>query len=363
MAVKTPKDLASRRDGVTVKLQDDSGLLQETTNNEITFVEQVRPQFAFTWSIVDDCSACNGDGLVQRGEDVTVEVDVTNIGAGKAADTFTSIRNASDQNIFIEKGRFKLGEIPPGETRAAQFQLEVKKAYKGDDFGLRLAIIDEPLEEFTTDKLSIPVVAEGAPAVALEPAKQVIRLADKTEVLASADAKGRVIARLPKGAVVNQVAKGSAVARIEWGEKDRFAFVRLADVREAKGAKVVPASAVETIAFRSPAQISMNVDPTSGGTVVDTERFTLSSVVTDPQLLDVFVLVNDQKVFFKGRAAEDGDKVKFTTDFALKEGNNLVTIVARESQDFASRKSVVIRRRPIAVAQKVGVATPTESKQ
>jgi len=360
--VKTPKDLASRRDGVTVKLQDDSGLLQENPANEITFVEQVRPQFAFTWSIVDDCASCNGDGQVQRGESVTVEVDVTNIGAGKAMGTFTSIRNAADQNIFIEKGRFKLGELAPGQTKAAKFQLEVKKAYKADDFGLRLAIIDEPLEEFTTDKLSIPVVPEGTPAIAFEPAKQVIRLADKTEVLASADPKSRVIAKLPKGAVVTQLAKGSAVARIEWGDKDRFAFVRLADVRDAKGAKVAAVAGAETVAFRSPAQITLNVDPSQGGTVVDTERFTLSGVVTDPQLLDVFVLVNDQKVFFRGRTPEDGEKVKFTTDFALKEGNNLITVVARESQDFASRKSVVIRRRPIAVAQTVK-PTMVESKQ
>ena len=151
------------------------------------------------------------------------------------------------------------------------------------------------------------------------------------------------------------------MARIEWGKKDRFAFVRLADVRDAKGAKPTVAG-VESVPNRAPAQITLNVDPSQGGTVVDTERFTLSSVVSDPQLLDVFVLVNDQKVFFKGRAAEDGEKIKFTTDFALKEGNNLVTVVARESQDYASRKSVVIRRRPIAVAQKTGLRV-TESNQ
>ena len=33
------------------------------------------------------------------------------------------IKNAGDQNVFIEKGRFKLGEIPPGETRTARFLL------------------------------------------------------------------------------------------------------------------------------------------------------------------------------------------------------------------------------------------------
>jgi carboxyl-terminal processing protease len=65
-------------------------------------------------------------------------------------------------------------------------------------------------------------------------------------------------------------------------------------------------------------------------------------------------MVNDQKVFFRGASPEDNGKLKFSTEFSLKEGNNLVTVIARESADFASRKSIVIRRRPAAVAQKAG---------
>jgi carboxyl-terminal processing protease len=161
----------------------------------------------------------------------------------------------------------------------------------------------------------------------------------------------RPLARLPKGAIVTELGRGTSVAKVEW-EKDRPVFVKLSDLRDARGAKAAPAASVEWSHFRSPAQISLNVDPSLGGAVVEQEKFTLSSVVSDPQLLDVFVLVNDQKVFFRGAGPEDGGKVKFTTEFALKEGNNLVTVVARESQDFASRKTVVIRRRPAAVAQK-----------
>jgi len=96
---------------------------------------------------------------------------------------------------------------------------------------------------------------------------------------------------------------------------------------------------------------------------VDTEKFTLSGVVTDRSLLDVFVLVNDQKVFFRGRTPDEGDRLKFSTEVSLKEGNNLLTVVARESQDFASRKTVVVRRRPPppAVAQKAS-GEKTEAK-
>ena len=310
--------------------------------------------------MIDDCQGCNGDGIIQRGEEITLLVDVTNTGTGKALDTFTSIKNASDQNVFIEKGRFKLGELAPGETKTAKFNLQVKKGYVGSDFGLRLAIIDEPLEEFTADKLSIPVEPEGTPAVALEARKGVIKINEKADVLASADPNGRVIARLPKGAIVSELARGSAVSRIEY-DKDRFAFVRIADVRDAKGAKAAPPKDAVFVALRSPPDISLSVDPTQGGVIADTERFTLSGVVSDPALLDVYVLVNDQKVFFRGREANEDAKMKFTTEFALKEGNNLVTVVARESQDFASRKTVVIRRRPPAVAQKL-TPLPSQAK-
>ncbi|MBS1149340.1 MAG: carboxyl-terminal protease, partial [Myxococcaceae bacterium] len=359
--VKLPKDLTSRRDGVTLKFQDDSGLLPETVLGELSFTELPRPAFSFNYQVIDDCAACNGDGNIQRGEEITLLLDVTNTGTGKALDTFTSIKNASDQNVFIEKGRFKLGELAPGETKTAKFNLQVKKAYVGTEFGLRMAIIDEPLEEFTADKLSIPIEAEGSPAVAFEARKGTVKLNEKAELLASADANARVLARLPRGALVNELARGSAVSRVEW-EKDRFAFVRLADLRDAKGTKATPVKEPTFIAMRNPPDISLSVDPSQGGVVADTDRFTLSGVVTDPALLDVYVLVNDQKVYFRSRESGDDPRLKFTTDFALREGNNLVTVVARESQDFASRKTVVIRRRPAAVAQKVSPTAPLKAK-
>jgi carboxyl-terminal processing protease len=101
---------------------------------------------------------------------------------------------------------------------------------------------------------------------------------------------------------------------------------------------------------RTPAQIALNVDPSQGGAVVDAEKFTLSGVVSDAQMQDLFVLVNDQKVYFSAAKAEDGGKLKFSTDFSLKEGNNVVSVVSRETQDFATRKTVLIRRRPPAMA-------------
>lgn len=357
VTVKTPKDMLSRREAVKVKLQDDSGILADVDAGEINFVERTRPQFAFNWSVNDTCDACNGDGLIQRGEDVTLVVDVTNVGPGKALDAYSTIRNASDSNIFIEKGRFKLGELAPGETKSARFQLQVKKGYRAENFNLRLAVVDEPLEEYTADKLTLPVAGDGPP-LTFEPRKNaVVRVADHADFYAAGDGQ-RPLGRFPKGAVLVEQARGASYSRVEL-EKDRFVFVKNSDLRDAKGQRATAPKEIAWSPFRSPARISFNVDPSQGGAVADGERFTLSGIVTDDKLQDLFVLVNDQKVFFKSKGPDDGDTVKFTTEFPLKEGNNLVTVVARQTQDFATRRTIVIHRRSSgAVAQSDTDARP-----
>jgi len=350
--LKMPKDIISRRDSVKVRFFDDHGALPETVDADLNFIEIPRPAFAFDWQVIDDCTQCNGDGMVQRGERVTLLLDVKNLGSGKAFDTFAQIKNAADQNIFIEKGRFKLGEIAPGETKTAKFQLEVKKAYKGDSFPLKLAIVDEPLEEFATEKLKIRVMDSGTE---VEQKKMVVRLSEKGELFESPDKDARPIALLPHGGLLAVEGKVASSYKVDF-EKGRFAFVHAADVKEVKGGKASPLKDVEHLTFREPPQITLNVDSGQGGIVVEGDKFNLSGVVSNTkELLDMYVLVNDQKVFFKSASNAEGDalRMKFSTDFPLKEGNNNVLIVAREGPEFASRKSLVIRRRPPSVAQKL----------
>ncbi|WP_163783239.1 MXAN_5808 family serine peptidase [Myxococcus vastator] len=356
--VRLPKDLTSRRDDVTVRFFDDHGALPETRVAELNFVELPRPAFAFNWQVIDDCAACNGDGTVQRGESVAVLLDVTNAGTGTALDSFTQIKNGGDANVFIEKGRFKLGELKPGETKTARFQLEVKKGFKGNTFPLKLAIIDEPLEEFVMEKLELPVT--DAAVATMEPKKGFVRLGDKVDLYGAPAQGARSVAKLSGTTVLPAEAVTKGYYRVAL-EKDRFAFVRSQDAKELRTGKATAPKATLVTNHRPP-DIRLDVDPAAGGLVANGDKFTLSGVVTDPHgLLDVYVLVNDQKVYFKGvdpKGAEP-NTLKFSTEFALKEGNNNVLVVAREDNDFASRRTLVIRRRPAEVAQKM--ATPTGS--
>ncbi|MGO8970209.1 MAG: MXAN_5808 family serine peptidase [Myxococcaceae bacterium] len=351
VSVQIPKDLSSRRDDVTVKFLDDSGPLPETLVAELNFAELTRPAFAIGWQVIDDCAACNGDGVVQRGESVQILVDVTNIGPGKALDAFAQIKNGADQNVFIDKGRFRLGDLAPGETKTARFELEVKKGYVGETFPLKFAVGDVQLEEFATEKLQIPLSDHP---LSVDARKGFLRLEPGTALLARPDPQSGTLFKVTKGgAVVPELARVNGLAKVEL-EKGRFAFVRAQDIHEVKSGKPTTPKEFQSIPFREPPQITVNVEPDKGGVVASGDRFTLSGTVSDPLgLLDMYVLVNDHKVYFSTVDATTADPthLKFTTDFPLKEGENYVLVVARQTQDYASRKALVIRRRPAAVAQ------------
>ncbi len=357
--VKVPKDLYGRRDDVTVKFADDQGPLPQQLVAEVNFGELPRPAFALSWQVLDDCAQCNGDGVAQRGETVQVVVDVTNQGPGQALDAVASIKNAADQNVFIEKGRFKIGEIPPGETRTARFTLEVKRGYVGDSFPLKLSVLDEPLEEYATERINVPLSDKP---YSVEARKGSVRLEAGAQLLNGPDERAPAVLRTRKAGVLPVVARVNGLLKVE-PEKGRFAFVRQADAHEPKAGKA-PAPELVAMPFREPPQIVLNVDQSQGGVVAPADRFTLSGTVTEPKgLLDMFVLVNDQKVFFRTSDSPKNEptKLRFTTDFPLKDGANSVVVVARQTQDFASRKVLILRRRPAAVAQALARGTTTES--
>ncbi len=351
VSVQIPKDMTSRRDDVTVKFLDDSGPLPETLVAELNFAELPRPAFAIGWQVIDDCASCNGDGVTQRGEAVQILVDVTNIGPGKALDAFAQIKNGADQNVFIDKGRFRLGDLAPGETKTARFELEVKKGYVGETFPLKFAVGDIQLEEFASEKLQIPIADHP---LTVEARKSLVRLDAGTAVLARPDPQSSALFKVAKGgAVVAELGRVNGTVKVEL-EKGRFAFVRAQDAHEVKSGKLATAKEFLPTPFRDPPVISVNVEPEKGGLVASGDRFTLSGTVSDPLgLLDMYVLVNDQKVFFStvDASTPDPTHLKFTTDFPLKEGENYVLVVARQTQDYGARKALVIRRRPAAVAQ------------
>jgi carboxyl-terminal processing protease len=189
-------------------------------------------------------------------------------------------------------------------------------------------------------------VAEEAGSVRVEVAEAAIR--------GGASAGAPVVATARKGLVLQVTGAVAGFRRVEWS-RGRFGFLAKADVATSRAART--GGAVEAWQHEPP-RITLSPDPARGAPVVEADTFRLSgsallpaSADPDARLRDVYIFVNDEKVFFRvvpdsapGAAATRG-RLDFTTDLPLKPGQNVVTVFAREDQELQSRRSVVIFRK------------------
>ncbi|HVP68721.1 MAG TPA: MXAN_5808 family serine peptidase [Anaeromyxobacteraceae bacterium] len=353
--LKVPRGMDSRVDLVTFRLEDEDGHALPDASARIEVLERPKPRFAFNVQVDDEASG-NGDGLIERGEEFLLRVDVKNTGDGASSDkTFVSLKNLGDDKVFIKKGRAVIGALAPGESHPAAMQLEVKKGIKADKVPLRVMVVDEKGDEFVTEKIEIAVLSDPPTRSAMDGSVRVT--APSAVVRSGASAEAAPLALAPKGTVLPASARVGGFYKVEW-EKGRFGFVAAA---EAQPSRAKREGTVTAVWQRDPPRIALVPDPARGAPVVDDDHMHLegkASVLPGVgpgagRLRDVFVFVNDQKVFF--RVVPDGKStdIDFATDVPLKPGNNVVTVVAREDEEFQSRRSVVVHRRePAEVAQK-----------
>ncbi len=357
--VKVPKGTDSRRDQVTIHFEDDAGKAPPEVATSFGVVEISKPMFAFSVQL-DDKSGGNGDGLAQRGETFNVRVDVRNVGTGASGDkTYVLLKNLGDEKLFIKKGREVIGALKPGESKSTAMEVELRRGSKSEELQFRVQIVDEKMDEFVSEKLDWPV-AKDEPAVA--PVKTMVRVDAAEAILRTGAAPSSApIASAKRGAVLAADARVGEFWRVEW-QKGRFAFIADAAVKPSKAPR---SGAIVQAWQREPPRIAISPDPLKGAPVVESDSFRLQGTASvppavegGPKLRDVFVFVNDQKVFFKVvPESASASTVDFQADLPLKAGNNVVTVFAREDDEFQTRRSVVIYRRPPAeVAQDAAAA-------
>ena len=177
-----------------------------------------------------------------------------------------------------------------------------------------------------------------------------------------------MLASARQGTVLALQARDGDFYRVEWG-KGRMAFLSAADAAPAKNRKA--AGAVTELWQREPPRIAFIPDPARGAPVVEGETLKLSGSATippsanpDARLRDVFVFVNDQKVFFKVQPdSTHSSRLEFSTEIELKPGNNVIHVFAREDEEFYSSRSLVVYRRPApALATEANRGTKPEER-
>jgi carboxyl-terminal processing protease len=348
--VKMPRGLDTRRDEVVLHFEDQGGKAPADLTTTVAVVEVPRPVFAFSVQ-VDDREGGNGDGLPQRGETFALRVDVRNAGPGASGEkTYVSLKNLGDEKLFITKGREVVGAMKPGEVRSATMQVELKRGSTSESLPVRVMVVDDRTDQYVAEDLDLPV-AKDLPAPV--PAKGAVRVqVAEAQLRSGASASTPLLAVARLGTVLTVQARAGEFYRVEWG-KGRMAFLEAADAVQARPPRKA-APAVSELWQREPPRIAFTPDPLKGAPVMDGETLHLAGSATIPpsadpgaRLRDVFVFVNDQKVFFKVQPDDaHASRLDFATDVPLKPGNNAIRVFAREDEEFYSSRSIVVYRRP-----------------
>jgi carboxyl-terminal processing protease len=273
---------------------------------------------------------------VQKGEDVTMYVTVTNVGRGRSYETQANLRNLSGDGLLLREGRFDVSNLKPGESRKVAFTFEVRDALADTEAKVELSIGDRDLRENTVEKVRIPI----APAASLAPAQGSVKgKAQGAALLESPDSGARVIGRLPVGVAAAVTAVAGEYKKVTLSE-GRFAFVRASEVDS--GGSPAAHVAYEEEMQRFPPAIELG-DP---ALATRDSHFILKGSASDTvRLLDAYVVVGSRKVYYRSnRNGPDPKKMTFEADIPLRPGVNVIAVIARENPDTIGRRLFVVRR-------------------
>lgn len=354
-----PPGVFSVGDRMAVRLYSDGEVLVPFAELLVAVEPRQTPAFAHSVAVLDDTTG-NGNGLVQRGERLVVDAWVTNVGAGPAESVLATLKNESGPDVFLHMGRQELGTIPPGESKRARFELEVKPTMKARLVELSLELVDTSTGLGTGPRpIELPIFPNELPprtakvGVAVFPNLQ-------TTLMSGASRDTRPIGDVQPAAVLDLVGEAgdwlavlfvdpqSKTDRIGWVPRDR---VRLADSGGNTKDAVTPRDQHRPVIVTLdpiPSFISGPDLPLKG-----VARFAGDG--SERRL--IYIFRERDKVFFRSGEGEDpgptGTPVRpgtgtpeigFSTVIPLTPGRNELTIVAREGEQSATRVTVSVYR-------------------
>jgi carboxyl-terminal processing protease len=332
---KIPMDALSRSDGLSVKFEADGDAEPAPVEVRPTVKALERPLFQYAYQIVDDRQG-NGDGRIQRGEQISMYLTVKNVGKGKSYDTQANIANLSGEGLLLHAGRFDIPSLAPGDERRVTFTFDVQRQLADKEATLSLSVGDRDLREFATEKVKIPVEEPAS----VEPASGALKVGAEGATLYPGPTREHAFGRLGAGALVSALGKSGEFRKIDLGG-GRFAFVASTEVAPGSGA---PKGSVEFADVYSHAPPTLDVNVPVMATRGDRVKVT-GSAQDGERLLDLQIFVGSRKLYYQSnRDAADPKKASFDFDAPLRPGVNFIVVIARETPDTVTRRVVVVRR-------------------
>jgi carboxyl-terminal processing protease len=338
-----PEDAPTRSDVVKIRFDAADGESPAEALVYPTIQALPGPVFAYTYQLVDNRKG-NGDGKLAPGEEATLYLTVQNVGTGASHETQANLRNLTGDGLLLKAGRFDLSEMKPGEIRQIAFTFDAlpKLAANGEDgdnaVKLELSVVDRDMRIATAEKLSIPLQANN---LRLDPAQGRVRVQASTGAMVreAPEASSRIVGQLKTGTVLKRDATYGKFTKVAL-TKDRFGFVETSALEDTQ--KAASPRGFDTVASYSPPLLEV----TPAALVTRDDSVLIEGKASDgDKVLDVFMFVGPQKVFYKSnRGSSKPKEMAFSHQVKLNPGVNVITVVVRENDDSTTRKTLVVRR-------------------
>ena len=331
---KIPLDSVTRQDVLKVRFSAEGGEPPPDAEIRPTVTQLEPPVFAYSYQVLDNRPG-NSDGQISRGEGVSIYLDIKNTGKGAARETQALLRNLTGDGLLLRNGRFDVSNLKPGEHREVVFTFDVLDVLKDNLAKVEVSVVDQDLRVVSSEKLSIPLASADL---------IVEDRADRVTVEKDAEVRGQPLSTAP---VVGTLRAGSRVKRT--GVFKSFSRVALAEGRvgyldsdDVSGTKESESVNFDAALTRSPPLLE--VAPATLATRSD--RVKVAGLASDAdQVRDAYVFVGSRKVFYmSNRKANEPKRLQFSFDAELQPGVNIITVVARESEDTATAQTLVVRR-------------------
>lgn len=350
--VDLPESLVTQADALEMTLYSDGQPIHVKARAVVEIQEVKRPRFAWTVQLRDPEG--NGDGLVQRGEAITVDAWITNLGEGNARELLATLKNQSGEDVFIESGRQKLGPLDPGKTTRASFDIKINEALDAQDIQLSLMVLDQQLRVWWNDDLSLPIYPTELPPA--RPYEEAVSIGpDGAMAHGGAHLDSPIVARVDPGARLNASRRCGPWIEVSIGgtteaPSERAAWIRADRILATPGG-VEPGDAGVTITPDGiPPEVHMGALE-STPLVTDARTFELPvSARFGPPSEDldqgyVYIFRNDDKIHFQSMSQENDDApgtLEFALDVPLEPGRNTIYVVARQGERHVTSRKIIV---------------------
>jgi carboxyl-terminal processing protease len=336
---RVPRNMVDRADGIRVEFEEAHEHAPEPIEVRVLVHALPQPQFAYGLQVADDIRG-NGDGRVQRGEQVTLYFTVKNISDVDSFEVQANLQNSSGAGVLLHDGRFQKDTLRAGEEWIVPFSFQVLPDFKDDEATLFLGVLDTELGVSAGQKLTVPIY-DAANAVKTLPTKRLVRLQPDTKVRERPDDSAPVIATATKPALLSQTATSGAFARIDLG-KGRPGWVAAEAATPAQG-QVDQEPPLAWATDNASPEIELAPLPSY---VTRDAVFRVQGKAFDGQRVrDLYISTSKHKVYYESNQGSSNPReLAFDAEIPIQPGMNAVMVVAREDNNSVARHYFMVRR-------------------